>query len=204
MEEKEQRTETINPKVLNNAQAINAWSRTDRSKRASPCSRCKRQNMQVTEAVNEDVQVIELVENIIEEAAVKPFEELSPVTELEENPQVDVLEQDLQIIEVVNEDIQITEVVEEFAASNELVEAVQAEVAVTEIPEITHAPVQTTDILATEKPVKENIRPFNVLMLKSDKSKMNRIDTMNKLSPIAQKAVPVTKPIYSAGAKTNK
>ena len=56
------------------------------------------------------------------------------------------------------------------------------------------SPMQTTDILATEKPVKEKIRPFNVLMLKSDKSKMNRIDTMNKLSPIAQKAVP-NKPI---------
>ncbi|WP_093536835.1 DNA translocase FtsK [Psychrobacillus psychrotolerans] len=201
VEEKEQRTETINPNVLNNAQAITPGPELSEVKEQVLVADVNRQNMQVTEAVNEDVQVIELVENIIEEAAVKPFEELSPVTELGENPQVDVLEQDLQIIEVVNEDIQIAEVVDEFEQVNELVEAVQAEVAVTEIPEITHAPMQTTDILATEKPVKEKIRPFNVLMLKSDKSKMNRIDTMNKLSPIAQKAVPVTKPIIQQEQK---
>ena len=83
------------------------------------------------------------------------------------------------------------DVVEEDVPVTELVESVQAEVAVTEALEKNET-VPNTEYLETEKPLKENIRPFNVLMLKSDKSKMNRIDTMNKISPVANKAVTTT------------
>ncbi|SDM71873.1 DNA segregation ATPase FtsK/SpoIIIE, S-DNA-T family [Psychrobacillus sp. OK028] len=90
------------------------------------------------------------------------------------------------------EENQLAYDLEEKAHATELVEVVQAEVAVAEMVETIDL-AQNAEIIE-EKPVKENIRPFNVLMLKSDKSKLNRIDTMNKISPVAQKAVNTPKP----------
>ena len=126
-----------------------------------------------TEPKNEAVisEILNKPEPISPEPEVIAAEELVYVTELEENIQVDVVEEDVPV--------------------TELVEGVQAEVAVTEALEKNET-VPNTEYLETEKPLKENIRPFNVLMLKSDKSKMNRIDTMNKISPVANKAVTTT------------
>lgn len=112
----------------------------------------------------------------------EPYNQITEVSAAEELVQVTEQEESLQV-DIVEEDVQITE----------LVEVVQAETAVTEVLE-TINPVHNKEILETEKPVKENIRPFNVLMLKSDKSKLNRIDTMNKISPVAKKAVTKTAP----------
>lgn len=134
-----------------------------------------------TELVEETEPKIEVVNS---EVLFKP-EPVSPVAEViatEEFVQVTELNEKFQD-DVVEEEVQVTE----------LVEVGQAEIAVTKAQE-TIEPVQNTDILEIEKPMKENIRPFNVLMLKSDKSKMNRIDTMNNISPVAKRAVTTTTP----------
>ncbi|QUG42403.1 DNA translocase FtsK [Psychrobacillus sp. INOP01] len=173
--------------------------------------------IEVSEVVQDDVQVTELVEVVQAEVAVtKAQETIEPVpNEVEEVREFEVVQDDVQVtelVEVVQAEVAVTkaqetiepvpneveevrefEVVQDDLQVTELVEVVQAEVAETKVQE-TIEPIHNTEILETEKPVKENIRPFNVLMLKSDKSKMNRIDIMNKISPVAKKAVTITTP----------
>jgi len=231
----EKKTETVNPDVLYNSQAISQEPEviaveelvhateeviptelvyededvqvTDLEKNVSSEPKLKRveesvlvnvleknlqagvieQDMSTTELVNEDVQVTDLEKDISTESEMKSVEESVLVNILEKNLQVGVIEQDIPAADLVEEDVQKTDLVEKLSAKTGLVDV---EMALTEKID-TNAPIQNTEILTAEKPVKENIRPFNVLMLKSDKSKMNRIDTMNKISPVAQRAVPV-------------
>ena len=157
------------------------------------------QDLPGTELVNEDVQVTNVEKDVSTEPELKSVEESDIVNVLEKKIQVGVLEQDLPATELVEEDVQITNLVEALSTKNELVEAKMTLTDKTE----TNAPIQNTEILIAEKPVKENIRPFNVLMLKSDKSKMNKIDTMNKISPVAQKIVPERTPSIQHEQKQN-
>ncbi|WP_419959294.1 DNA translocase FtsK [Psychrobacillus sp. BM2] len=161
------------------------------------------EDLQVTElaevvqaevAVTETLETIESVHNteILEtekpvKENIRPFNVLMLKSDKKQKSEVEQFVQGPQVEEakfkVVHDDLQVTE----------LAEVVQAEAAVTETQETIES-VHNTEILETEKPVKENIRPFNVLMLKSDKSKLNRIDTMNKISPVAKNAVNTTMP----------
>ncbi|MEK3980870.1 DNA translocase FtsK [Psychrobacillus sp. FSL K6-2836] len=181
--EKEQKTDTVSSEVLFNPEPISpvqeVVEEVSHVIQASEVEQFVQGNeveeVREVEVVQDDLQLTELVEVVQAEVAVTQAQDtIEPVhNEVE----------DAQEVEVVQDDLQVTE----------LVEVVQAEVAVTQVQE-TIEPVQNMEILETEKPVKENIRPFNVLMLKSDKSKMNRIDTMNKISPVAKKAVTTTAP----------
>lgn len=181
--EKEQKTDTVSSEVLFNPEPISpvqeVVEEVSHVIQASEVEQFVQGNeveeVREVEVVQDDLQLTELVEVVQAEVAVTQAQDtIEPVhNEVE----------DAQEVEVVQDDLQVTE----------LVEVVQAEVALTQVQE-TIEPVQNMEILETEKPVKENIRPFNVLMLKSDKSKMNRIDTMNKISPVAKKAVTTTAP----------
>ena len=170
-EEIEQKTETVSSEVLYNPEPINQEPEVTAAEELVLVTELEG-NLPV-DVVEEDVQVIEVVKEVVQV--------------------IELVEEDVRAIEVVEEDVQATEVVEEDLQTTGLVEVVQAEVAVTEILE-TIDPVHNTTNLDDVKPVKENIRPFNVLMLKSDKSKLNRIDTINKISQVTQKAVITTTP----------
>lgn len=170
-EEIEQKMETVSSEVLYNQEPINQEPEVIATEELVIVTKLEA-NFPVN-STEEDVEVIELVEEAVEV--------------------IEVLEEDVEVIEVVEEAVQVIEVLEEDVQTTELVEVVQAEVAVTEILETIDL-VHNTNNIDAVKPVKENIRPFNVLMLKSDKSKLNRIDTINKISPITQKAVITTTP----------
>ena len=124
-------------------------------------------------------EYISPVQEVIEEV-----DHLVQLTEVEQS--VQLIEEDQTVRKIEVEQILEVDVEQEDVQVTELVEVLQAEVPVIEVLDVID-PVHHTTILEAEKPAKENIRPFNVLMLKSDKIKMNRIDTMNKMSPVIQK-----------------
>ncbi|WP_277586155.1 DNA translocase FtsK [Psychrobacillus antarcticus] len=171
-EEIEQKTETVSSEVLYNPEPINQEREVIATEELVLVTELEanlpvdftEETLQVIEVVEEAVEVIEVVEEVVQV--------------------IEALEEAVQVVEVLEDDVQVIEVAREV---------VQAEVAVTEILETIDL-VHNTNNIDAVKPVKENIRPFNVLMLKSDKSKLNRIDTINKISPITQKAVITTTP----------
>jgi len=126
-------------------------------------------------------EYISPVQEVIEEV-----DHIVQLTEVEQS--VQLIEEDQSVRKIEVEQILEVDVEQEDVQVTELEEVLQAEVPVTEVLDVID-PVHHTTILEAEKPVKENIRPFNVLMLKSDKIKMNRIDTMNKISPVTQKKI---------------
>jgi len=188
VEEKNQKTETVNSDVLNNSRAVSQEPEVIAVEKPV--------------FVTVDTPVTKLANDVVPEKKLEKELSLEPeVNSVEESVLVNIIEKNLPVVNI-EQDVQVTELVNDDVQATELKEVVQAEVSVTEKIE-TNAPIQNDGILVTQKPVKENIRPFNVMMLKSDKSKMNRIDTMNKISPIAKKVVPAMTPSIEQEQKTS-